>query len=80
MNLTTLKKGQIGVIKDISNTTKILQDRLLHIGVCEGCPIKLERTLPFGGPCMIECGGQLIGIRRKDAEFIKVESDSCKQL
>ncbi|WP_433749045.1 FeoA family protein [Falsibacillus pallidus] len=79
MNLTSLKKGQIGYIKDISKTTGILQNRLLHIGVCEGCPIKLERSLPFGGPCMVECGGQMIGIRRKDAEFIKVELESCKQ-
>lgn len=73
MMLLDLVEGKTGYIVDVSNLDKTVKHRLLHIGVIEGCPIKVKHRMPFGGPCMLECNGQLIGIRRCDAKQIKVE-------
>ena len=80
MTLLELIDGETGYIVDVSNLDETVKHRLLHIGVFEGCPIKLKHRMPFGGPCMLECQGQLVGIRRCDAAQIKVEDEQCKQL
>lgn len=74
--LLELLEGKAGSISDLSQVDETLKHRLLHVGVFEGCPIKLKCLMPFGGPCMVECQGQLIGIRRGDAKKIKVECES----
>jgi ferrous iron transport protein A len=76
MTLLELLEGKAGSIVDLSHVDETLKHRLLHVGVFEGCPIKLKCLMPFGGPCMVECQGQLLGIRRCDAEKIKVDCRS----
>ncbi|MDQ0214329.1 ferrous iron transport protein A [Oikeobacillus pervagus] len=72
MNILELKQGKTAYIHDIKDIHHIVKQRLLQIGVCEGSLIKMKRMMPFGGPCMIECSGQVIGIRRSDAKKILV--------
>lgn len=74
MNLLTIKKGACACIIDLANVSPTIKQRLMHMGVCEGCHVKLQRVLPFGGPCVLEYSGQAIGIRREDAKKIVVET------
>jgi ferrous iron transport protein A len=73
--LLELTEGKTACIVDLSHLNDSLKQRLLHFGVCEGCPIQVKNRMPFGGPCMVECQGQLIGIRQKDAKMIRIESE-----
>jgi len=71
--LGKLKTGEKAVIKDISNVNYLVRRRLLDLGITEGTEICLKCKMPFGGPYMLECGGRCVGIRRCDANDIKVE-------
>lgn len=68
-----LRVGEKGTIKDISKADYLVRRRLLDLGITEGSEICIKRILPFGGPVMVESGGQCVGIRRKEADRIEVE-------
>ncbi|MTT33080.1 ferrous iron transport protein A [Terrilactibacillus sp. BCM23-1] len=72
MILTELKKGEKATILNLSRTTKLVQRRLLDLGVTEGEEVCYKCALPFGGPCMLEVCGQCIGLRRNEAKEIQV--------
>lgn len=69
----SLKAGDKGRIIDVSNVGKLVQRRLLDLGITEGTEVCVKCFMPFGGPVMIESCGQCIGIRRKEAIQIEVE-------
>ncbi|OEH93580.1 FeoA family protein [Bacillus solimangrovi] len=73
MNIVNLKKGSKATINDLSKTSELVKQRLLHMGVDEGKQICLRCVMPFGGPVLIEACGQCISIRRKEALNIGVE-------
>ncbi|MEJ9210328.1 FeoA family protein [Bacillus smithii] len=73
MTLTELKEGESAYITTLEGVQQLVKKRLLHIGLDEGSYVTLRRILPIGGPCLLECSGQMIGIRRKDARKIKVK-------
>lgn len=68
-----IKAGDKGKIVDISHVGKLVQRRLLDLGITEGSEVCVKCVMPFGGPIMIESCGQCIGIRRKEAVQIEVE-------
>lgn len=70
-----LKAGEKGKIKDISGADLLVQRRLLDFGITDGCEISIKCIMPFGGPFMVECHGQCVGIRRKEACRIRVERE-----
>lgn len=72
MFLSNLVKGNRGIITAIVNRNDRLKRRMTDMGVVEGAEIALKGIMPFGGPMMIEVGGHLITIRRKDAASIEV--------
>ncbi|MNE47375.1 FeoA domain protein [compost metagenome] len=51
----------------------MLKRRLADLGVSEGSYVTIKRRCPLGGPIMLECCGQLLGIRKKEASQIEVE-------
>lgn len=69
----SLKAGEKGIIKDLSHVDRLVQRRLLDLGFSEGAEVLVKCAMPFGGPVMVESGGQCIGIRRKEANRIEVE-------
>lgn len=73
MFLTGLQIGEKAKITDVSSVHKDVQRRLLDLGIYEGVEICYTCTLPFGGPYILECAGQCVGIRRKEAATILVE-------
>ncbi|AHV96273.1 Ferrous iron transport protein A [Paenibacillus sabinae T27] len=50
----------------------ILRRRLADLGVSEGCTVCIKGKGPLLGPVMLECNGQLLAIRRKEASKIVV--------
>jgi ferrous iron transport protein A len=68
-----LKAGERAKIIDLSNVSRLVQRRLLDLGLTEGSEVCVKCAMPFGGPIMIESCGQCIGIRRKEANQIEVE-------
>lgn len=72
MVLTDVKMGEKVEIVDFTNVNAIIRRRLVDLDVTEGSVVKIKRVLPFGGPFTLEAGGQLFGIRRKEAELIEV--------
>ncbi|WP_040204390.1 FeoA family protein [Neobacillus jeddahensis] len=68
----SLKMGDKGKIIDISRVGKLVQRRLLDLGITEGSEVCVKCVMPFGGPVMIESCGQCVGIRRKEAVQIEV--------
>ncbi|MDR0268823.1 FeoA family protein [Paenibacillus sp.] len=76
MNQTTpllnLQPGTIGSIYAIKEMNPILRRRLYDLGVHEGSVVSMKQRGPFGGPVTLECNGQLLGIRLKEAREIEV--------
>lgn len=69
---------QVGIenpvrIINMEQVSPVVRRRLLDLGIMEGSMVRVKRRLPFKGPCMIEASGQWVGIRRKEAEWIRVE-------
>lgn len=70
--LIKLEKGIRAVVVDVSEVDQLVRRRLLDLGITEGSEIVLKCKMPFGGPFMLECSGQCVGIRRNEARCIKV--------
>ncbi|BCG57968.1 FeoA family protein [Paenibacillus sp. URB8-2] len=71
-HLLQLQPGSAGAIQEIQGMNPILRRRLADLGVSEGCTVCLKGKGPFLGPVMLECNGQLLAIRRKEASKIVV--------
>ncbi len=76
MRLTDLQPGRKARILDTARVSEMVRRRLIDLGIMEGSEVCVKRILPLGGPITMEAGGQLIGIRRKEAGMIEV-SDVC---
>ncbi|MFD0715336.1 ferrous iron transport protein A [Paenibacillus sp. GCM10027626] len=74
MLLTDINKGEKVRITSTHRMDALVQRRLMDLGIMEGTLVMIKRILPLGGPIAIEAGGQLIGLRRRDAGMIRVES------
>lgn len=68
-----LKAGEKAKIIDLTHVSELVRRRLHDLGFTEGSEVCIKNAMPFGGPVMIENGGQCIGIRRTDANRIEVE-------
>ena len=68
-----LREQQLKV-KNIEFLDRSLERRLLSFGVKKGCELCMKQKTILGGPCIIECQGQMISIRKRDAAKIEVET------
>lgn len=71
--LPHLQSGSTGLVHKIEGVSPILRRRLADFGILEGASIRLKGKGPFLGPLTLECNGQLIAIRRKEAYGIEVQ-------
>jgi ferrous iron transport protein A len=74
MLLTDIHTGERVRITNTNHMNELVQRRLLDLGIMQGTVVMIKRILPLGGPIAIEAKGQLIGIRRREAKMIRVES------
>ena len=70
-NLTTLKKGEQGIIAKVISGASSL--RLMEMGLVPGAKIKLSAISPFGDPIAIQVGAFSLSLRKSDAEQVLVK-------
>ncbi len=70
-NVTDLKEGQTGIIKEFSSDN--IPVKLMELGCLPGNSIKLIQIAPLNDPLYINVNGSLIAIRRDLAKRIKLE-------
>lgn len=73
MVLANVNIGEKVKIKDLSKIDRLIQRRLLDMGIFAGTEVNVLTKMPFGGPVMIEFRGNRIAIRKDDLKRIEVE-------
>ena len=74
--LGELKPGQSGRIKALSSNVQMepIVRRLMEMGMIEGERIEVLHQAPWGGdPIAVRVRGNLIGVRRDEANLVDVE-------
>lgn len=72
LTLVDLQPGQRAVVEEFLGEPSKNQ-RLMHMGIIEGCELVLIRKAPSGDPIEISLMGYALSIRKADAERILVE-------
>lgn len=72
--LSSIKKGEIGIIKEIESGELSL--RLMEMGCVIGEKVKLMATAPLGDPIAIEIADYNLCLRKYDAQKITIEVNS----
>ncbi len=74
MNLSMLKPGEKGKIRDIVMGGS-LKRRLMDMGVLIGEEVKVLKKAPFGDPIEVMIKNYNLSLRKKEAEIILVTTD-----
>ncbi len=72
MTLADLKRGQQGIIKDVSSIHIPL--KLLEMGCLPGNSVELVQVAPFADPMYININGSHLAIRKETAVHILIET------
>ncbi len=72
MTLAELKRGQLGMIKDVSSVHVPL--KLLEMGCLPGNSVKLVQVAPFADPMYLNINGTHLAIRKETALHILIEA------
>lgn len=71
ITIADLKKGQRGIIKEIS--AEVIPLKLLEMGCLPGNEVELVQTAPFRDPLYLNINGSHLAIRKETAEHIEIE-------
>ncbi len=71
MTLAELKRGQLGVITDVSSVYVPL--KLLEMGCLPGNSVELVQVAPFADPMYLNINGSHLAIRKETAIHILIE-------
>lgn len=66
--LNSLKPGQIGIIDTFLDEETAC--KMISMGICPGCQVKVIRKAPFGGAIYIKADHQQFAIRNQEAECV----------
>lgn len=72
MTLAELKRGQQGIIKDVSSSHIPL--KLLEMGCLPGNSVELVQVAPFADPMYLNINGSHLAIRKETAIHILIET------
>ncbi|WP_431156947.1 FeoA family protein [Winogradskyella poriferorum] len=72
MTLADLKRGQKGVITDVSSIHIPL--KLLEMGCLPGNDVELVQVAPFSDPMYLNINGSHLAIRKETANHILIET------
>ncbi len=73
MRLDELQVGQSAVIQSIDLGDRRFQ-RLLEMGLFEGCSVTLIRRAPLGDPLEFKVGDFHLSLRAADAHLVEVKA------
>jgi len=71
LTLAELKRGQLGVITDVSSIYVPL--KLLEMGCLPGNSVELVQVAPFADPMYLNINGSHLAIRKETAIHILIE-------
>ena len=71
MTLADLKRGEQGIIKDVSSIHIPL--KLLEMGCLPGNVVELVQVAPFAAPMYLNINGSHLAIRKETAVHILIE-------
>lgn len=74
MTLADLKRGQKGVITDVSASEIPL--KLLEMGCLPGNSVELVQVAPFADPMYLNINGSHLAIRKETAIHIQIETSN----
>ena len=74
MTLQDIIKGKQYTIRNIATLDQALLSKVLALGIVPGEQIELMHKAPLGDPMQLKVGSTYISIRRKDGQFVEVES------
>jgi ferrous iron transport protein A len=72
LTLAELKRGQQGIIKDVSSIHIPL--KLLEMGCLPGNSVELVQVAPFSDPMYLNINGSHLAIRKETAIHILIET------
>mgnify|MGYP000070717698 CR=1 FL=1 len=72
--LANLKRGEEGIITDVSSTEIPL--KLLEMGCLPGNIVKLVQLAPFQDPMYLNINGSHLAIRKETAKHILIEKQN----
>jgi ferrous iron transport protein A len=72
LTLADLKRGQQGIIKDVSSIYVPL--KLLEMGCLPGNSVELVQVAPFADPMYLNINGSHLAIRKETAIHILIET------
>jgi ferrous iron transport protein A len=70
--VSQLQPGQFGKLASLDPEREVDQ-RLMALGLLPGMVLKLVRRAPLGDPVAIEFGGQVVSLRKSEAESLLVD-------
>lgn len=73
MVLSEMKPYEKARIVKLKHISPLVIKRMNDLGIVEGAELSLKRLYPFNGPLIIECQGQMLSFRHKDANGIEVD-------
>ncbi|SFN45326.1 ferrous iron transport protein A [Bizionia echini] len=71
MTLAEIKRGEIGIIVDVSSIHIPL--KLLEMGCLPGNTVELVQVAPFADPMYLNINGSHLAIRKETAIHIQIE-------
>ncbi len=71
MTLAEIKRGEIGIIVDVSSVHIPL--KLLEMGCLPGNTVELVQMAPFADPMYLNINGSHLAIRKETAIHIQIE-------
>lgn len=74
MELTQLKKGQVGKILKVEESP--FRDKLMEMGCVPGSLISLLMKAPLGDPLAFEIEGYTLSMRKSEAKSIVIELET----
>lgn len=64
--------GRTVRLQSLASLHPSLRRRLTDMGIDEGSIIRLKKISLWGGPIVIECNGQLVGLRQNQVKQLEV--------
>ena len=72
-HLSDLRPGQSGTVSGHRECASLAAQRLMHLGVLKGQPVRVVRRAPTGDPIEIELRHTRLSLRRAEADLIQVD-------
>lgn len=72
LSLLRVPMGQTVRLQSLASLHPSLRRRLTDMGIDEGSIIRLKKISLLGGPVIIECNGQLVGLRQNQVKQLEV--------